>query len=78
MQPSHITGAAIGGLLGIVGVGLLRHYGVSSIGQTEATAVGIGAVAAGVAIAHAVWNIGVGPIFRRIVHGPAAPSGPQG
>lgn len=76
MQPAHITGAAIGGLLGIVGVGLLRHYGVSSIDQTEATAVGIGAVGAGIAVVHAVWNIGLGPIFRRIAHGPAEPAKP--
>lgn len=74
MTTTHATGGVLGGLLGIVGVGLLRHYHVSSIDETEATAVGVAAVAGGAALAHAVWNIGLGPIFRRIVHGPTLPT----
>jgi hypothetical protein len=73
MTTTHATGGVIGGLLGIIGVGLLRHYHVSSIDDTEATAVGVAAAAGGVALAHAVWNIGLGPIFRRIAHGPTTP-----
>lgn len=79
MDASHATGGTIGGLLAAAGVGLLRHYGVSSIDPTEATIAGVASVAGGVAVAHAVWNIGLGPIVARILHGPkAAPSPPVG
>ena len=70
MSSSHVTGGVLGGALGIVLVGLLRHYGISSIDQTEASAVGVGFAGAGVAVAHAVWNLGLFPIIHRIIHGP--------
>lgn len=73
MDASHVTGGTLGGLAAIIVVGLLRHFGVSSIDPTEAAAVAAAAMAGGVAVAHAVWNIGLGPIFSRIVHGPRAP-----
>lgn len=76
MQPSHATGAAIGGLLGVLFVGLARHYHVAAPSDTDAAAIGAGAVGAGVAVVHAIWNIGLGPIFRRIVHGPTTPAQP--
>lgn len=73
MDASHVTGGTLGGLVAVVVVGVLRHYGVSSIDPTEAVALGVAAAGAGVAFAHAVWNTGLGPIFSRIVHGPRAP-----
>ena len=76
MKASHVTGGVIGGLLGVLAVGLAHHYGITSMSDTDAALVGGAAAAGGVAVAHAVWNIGLGPIFRRILHGPAAPSTP--
>lgn len=70
MDASHVTGGALGALAAIVTVGLLRHYGASSIDPTEATAAAGAAIGAGVAVAHAVWNIGLGPIINRVLHGP--------
>ena len=76
MTTTHITGGVLGYLVGVILVGMLRHYGVSSIDPTEAAAVGGGFAAGGIAVVHAVWNIGVGPIVRRIVHGPSQPAAP--
>lgn len=76
MRPSHVTGGVIGGLLGAAFAGLAHHYGLTSLSETDAALVGAGAVAAGVAAAHAIWNIGLGPIFARIAHGPKPPATP--
>lgn len=70
MKPEHLTGAAIGAIIGTLFVGLAHHYGIHAITVTDGTMIGVGCVAAGVAAAHAVWTIGLGPIFSRIIHGP--------
>lgn len=76
MKQEHLTGASVGAIIGVLFVGLAHHYGVHSITVTDGSLIGIGCAAAGVALAHAVWTIGLGPIFSRIVHGPAKPSAP--
>lgn len=71
MKPSHVTGGAIGGLLGVLAVGLAHHFKITSMTDTDAALVGGAAVGAGVGIAHAVWNIGIAPLCKRLWRGPA-------
>lgn len=73
MQTPHVTGGVIGIALAALLTGLLTHYNLSGMSATDATLIGGGGAALGVAVAHAFWNIGAGPIFSRILHGPPKP-----
>ena len=72
MNASHVAGGAIGLALAAVVVALVRRYASTTFSDTDATLIGGAAVAIGVGIAHAVWQVGLGPIFSRILHGPSA------
>jgi hypothetical protein len=76
MDASHVTGAGLGALAGALLVGLLHHFHVTTISDADAALTGAAFAALGVGAAHAFWNIGVGPIFSRIVNGPAKPAVP--
>lgn len=74
MNASHVTGAALGAALGALLVGLLHHFKVTAISDADAALMGSAFVALGVGVAHAIWQVGLGPIFSRVVHGPAKPT----
>lgn len=76
MGAVHVSGAAIGAALGAILAASLHRYHVTAVTDAEAALIGAAMVAACVGIAHALWNIGLGPIFDRILHGPAKPSPP--
>lgn len=71
MDASHATGAGLGTLAGALLVGLLHHFKVTSISDADAALIGAATAALGVGVAHAFWNIGVGPIIQRVIHGPS-------
>lgn len=78
MNASHVTGAGIGAVLGAILAAALDKYTGLTISTAEAALIGAAVAGLGVGVAHAVWNVGLGPIFRRIIHGPqsASPSPP--
>ena len=76
MNASHATGAALGAILGAILVASLKRYGVTSLSLADASLVGSGMIAAGTGVAHAAWNIGLSPIFSRLIHGPGENTGP--
>lgn len=71
MNASHVTGAGLGAAFGALLVGLLHHFNVTVLSDTDAALIGAAFVALGVGVAHAVWNVGLGPVLNRILHGPA-------
>ena len=71
MNATHVSGAAIGAALGAILAAALHRYHVTAITDAEAALIGAAMVALCTGLAHAFWNIGLGPIFSRIVHGPA-------
>lgn len=77
MSAAHVTGGALGVALGAILASLLRRFGGVSLSYADAALLGGALGAAGVGIAHAVWHIGLGPIFARILHGPGSKPGPQ-
>lgn len=73
MDASHVSGAALGATLGAILAAALHRYHVTAVTDAEAALIGAAFVALGVGIAHALWTIGLGPIFSRIIHGPSRP-----
>ena len=72
MSTAHVSGAALGATLGAILAAALHRYHVTAITDAEAALIGAAMVALFVGVAHAVWNVGLGPILQRVMHGPPA------
>lgn len=73
MNVNHVSGAAVGAVLGAILVACLHRYGIAAISDSQAALIGAGTAAAGVGVAHALWTVGLLPIIHRILHGPPKP-----
>lgn len=72
MNGAHVTGGAIGALVGAVVAPLLARYGVH-ITDSTASLIGVAAVSLGVGLGHVVSTEGIWPAIKRVFVGPARP-----
>jgi hypothetical protein len=68
---AHVSGATLGAALGAILAASLHRYHVTAVTDAEAALIGAAMVAVGTGAAHAVWNVGLGPLWARILHGPS-------
>lgn len=72
MNGAHVTGGAIGTLLGAIVAPLLARYGVH-VTDSTASLIGVAAVAFGVGLGHVVSSEGIWPAIKRVFVGPEKP-----
>lgn len=75
MNGSHVAGAGFGAIVGAVLVALGSRIGLDLTGYDAAT-LGMAALAAGLAVGHAIGEVGVFGLVRVVLHGRQKPAAP--